>query len=223
MADTGAMGPRQESLLRQDSDKDGVPPTLQISRDQSHIYRINGKRVPGFTEIARAIGIIPDNAFYTEAGRAEGVALHEWAHFLALGGVPKSEPDERIAGRVSAFRAFLKESRFRFVGGEQMLYHPTLLYCGTPDLWGDISGRMTVIDLKRGGKLPWHPLQTAAYAELLRQSGVDIRARRCLYLHEDGSYRFDEHKDGADSGCWRAIVCAYHARSHYIRQEKSNA
>lgn len=182
--------------------------------EKTHLYTYEGRPVPGFSEICKALGIIKPNPFYTADGRAEGNAIHQWLLFLAKGYESNEAPDPRIAGRVEGIRKFLRESAFRFVGGEEPQYCADLGYCGSPDLWGIIDSRTCVLDCKRGAKMKHHALQTAAYRLLLSDNRFNARQRFCLYLR-DGDYRLIEHTDDQDEKRWRAIVSAYNASQFY--------
>lgn len=182
--------------------------------DAEHRYSFNGVRKPGFTEIAKAMGVIEGNAFYTEAGRAEGDALHLWLNFLGQGNEPDIDPDPRIAGRVEGIRKFMRESGFSYLGGERCVYAYRGDFCCKPDLWGEIGGRPSIVEAKRGAKLPWHRLQTAAQYLALNDSGEVILDRYALYL-KDGDYRLEAHRDKEDMRRWEVIANAYHAASFY--------
>ena len=182
--------------------------------EKTHRYSEDGRHVPGFSEICQALGIIKPNPFYTPEGREEGIALHSWLHFLAIGNEPSEPPDERIAGRVEGIRKFLRESKFKIVDGEKIMLCRGFGYCGRPDLWGSINGRTCVIDAKRGSKMKYHALQTAAYRFLLAANGFSARQRYALYLI-DGDYRLIEHTDPQDERRWQAIVSAYNAVKIY--------
>lgn len=187
-----------------------------IRLDENHVYWRGTARVPGFTEICKNLGVIGDNPFYTEEGRAEGVAIHQWAIFLASGQEPDESPDDRIAGRVEGYRKFLRESGFSFKGGEEPVYHSSLVYACTPDPYGDLNGVLSVIDIKRGSKEPWHPLQTAAQKMALASNGIFAQNRYGLYLM-DGDYRLIPHTDKADEMRWTALVTAFHAKTFHTK------
>lgn len=187
--------------------------TYQITLDKEHKYEVDGVRRPGFTEIAKDMGVIKDNPFYTAHGRDEGTALSEWNLFLAGGGEPEYEPDACIAGRVKGFRKFLKDTAFTLEGGEGLLFSK-LNYCCKPDLWGRIGTSKVLVEAKRGAKLKWHRLQTAAQAIALRENGFAVQKRLGLYL-SDGGYSLELHDDKQDEERWRALVMAYHAKRFY--------
>lgn len=186
-----------------------------IRLDAEHRYYLaDGRRVPGFSEILRDLGVTEENKFHTEFGRERGSAIHQWVRFLAEGGVPDSVPDERIADYIAQFQKFIEESRFRFKGGEEPVYHPSLGYATTPDLYGDLNGILSVIDVKGGAKELWHSLQTQAQKSALCANLIPIINRYSLYLKPD-AYRLVQHTDAGDDGRWRSIVAAYQAKSFY--------
>ena len=187
-----------------------------LTLDDNHKYAFSGVPVQGFTEIIGDLGITEPSRFYTEAGREEGIALHEWLLFLAQGQEPSAPPDERIAGRVEGIRKFLRESKFSFQGGEEIMYHPGLVYACKPDLWGLINGRLSVIDAKRGAKQCFHVLQTAAQKLALAANKIFCLDRFGLYL-KDGDYRLEAHTDKTDEDRWKVIVAAYHAKRWYTK------
>ena len=154
------------------------------------------------------------NEYYTEQGRADGVALHILSGFLAQGKVPAAPPDERIAGRVEGIRKFIRDTGFKIAGGETPQYDPVLGYACLPDIWGSMGVWTWVIDFKRGGKLPTHRLQTVAQQIALSAGGFRAQKRGCLYLR-DGDYRLDEHTDTRDRGHWRNFVQAWHSKQEY--------
>lgn len=187
---------------------------MDLRLDSEHRYWLGPQQVHGFTEIARAMGIIAENPFYTAEGRDQGTAIHQWLLFLAQGQEPECPPDERILGRVEAIKKFLYETGFKFVGGEKPVYETISRYACTPDLWGHIGQYSAVIDAKRGGKLGWHPLQTAAQRMALACEGFAAQRRFTLYL-SDGSYKLEEHKNNRDFDAWKAVVAAFHTREAY--------
>ena len=195
--------------------------TYKIVLDPEHRYFVDGERKPGFSEICGDLGVTKENRFYTADGREEGVVLHEWLLFLAQGKEPAEDPDPRIAGRVEGIRKFLSDTQFKFQGGETPLYH-ALGFCTTPDIYGYIGNFSWVIDAKRGQKMKFHSLQTAAQKMALLASGFNAQKRGGLYLR-DGDYRLDEHLDRDDEHRWRTLVAGYYAKTFYLEKGAHNA
>lgn len=188
-----------------------------ITLDLDHRYWVpdgtqecGSRQVVGFSELCAAMGVTRPNPFYTAQGRAEGVALHKWLHFLVLGKVPTTPPHPSIAGRVDGIRKFIERSGVKFVGGESPRYDPKTGVACTKDLWGYIGPWSYVIDAKRGAKQKVHRLQTACQSIVLRANDFRPQKRAALYLR-DGDYRFDDHDDRSDETNWLHIVAGYHA------------
>ncbi len=177
----------------------------------THVYTIPGpKTVPGYSEICRDMGVTRPNKFYTEEGRAEGVALHRWLRFLVTGRIPPTPPDPRIAGRVEGINKFIRDTKLILVGGETPRYDPVTRAACTKDLWCYIGGWAWVIDAKRGSRLASHRLQTACQKIVLTANDFRPQKRGALYL-KNGDYKLDEHTDCVDEKNWRAIATGYHA------------
>jgi hypothetical protein len=154
------------------------------------------------------MGVIRPNGFYTDQGRAEGVALHSWLLHLCQG-KPDREAHPSIAGRVEGIRKFLRDSRFGIVGGETPQYDCVTDSAVKPDIWGTINGVRCVIDAKRGARVSWHSLQTAAQWGALVGTAFVARRRGALYLR-NGAYSMDWHDSPEEYQLWRAICRAWH-------------
>ncbi len=181
--------------------------------EATHVYRVKNQIVPGYSEILDAMGY-PKNPFWTEEGRDEGKALHQWFAFLAKGQEPEDEPDARIAERVWSFRQWLRSSKFVCVGAEIPQYEPTLGYACTPDLWGFIGKTPVLAECKRGAPMKRHRLQTAAQAIALEANGFPVSERYALYL-TDSKPIPELHDDEEDFECWKTTVSAYNAKEIY--------
>ncbi len=190
-----------------------------VRLDAEHRYWVpvphGENEVPGYTAIARDLGIAKDNPFWTEEGRAEGTALHRWIHYLCQGKTPKSEPDYRIAGRVAGIKKFLSESDFRFAGGEEPRYVPAHRFSCTPDIYGYMNGFSVNIDVKRGAEKKSDILQLAAQKIALCANGFQVQKSFNLYLN-DGDFRLKERMVRPHEARWNMFVASYHAKMDYI-------
>ena len=182
--------------------------TVELSAD--HVYTVGGIRKPGVNEILSLY--FPPSNFYTEAGKQKGTARHSWYHALIQGLEIASEPDERIAAEIAGFRKFMAEVKPRYILGEASFGAPG--FCGTPDLYCELAGRLAVVDFKPANAQPRWKLQTAAYQTLLTANGHPVQDRYALRLLP-GDYRLDAHKDAGDLPRWRAMVFGYAARRFY--------
>jgi len=189
-----------------------------VNIDGDHIYRTPDRVIrPGFSEIVAAMGVCRENPFWTEGGRQRGTATHQWAAFAAEGKHTNQEPDERIRERVYRFRKWLDFSGFKTQGAEIPLYDPLNNFCCTEDLFGVMHGATWVVELKNGGPLKIHALQTGAQKIALAANGFGAIKRGGLYL-KDKKVRLIEHPDRGDMHRWRKIVAGYHAMSRAERE-----
>jgi hypothetical protein len=108
----------------------------------------------------------------------------------------------------------MADVRPEYVSGELPYFHPTLQYCGTPDLVCKLAGRLSIIDFKPKSKAKRTKVQTALYYSLLRANGIMILDRYELRLY-DGIYRLDRHEDPSDVRRAEIMVAAYHAAQFY--------
>lgn len=144
---------------------------------KKHAYRINGRPAPGTTTIITSV--VGENPFWTPAGREAGKATHTAIYYEAQNDLNYASLAEETKPRLEAYQKFCLDMGFKPTLLEQPLYHPTLLYCGTPDQ-AEID--RCVADFKNGPHLPQHALQLAAYAFMLpnpwryERWGVHLRA-----------------------------------------------
>lgn len=177
-----------------------------------HIYRLAGQRVLSVTQVLKAVGLI-DDEWYTEESRIRGSYVHKAITFEEREGLDDASIDERLAGYVAAYRAFVQEARPGACSLlEQQLADPVLRYAGTPDQVRLLFGGFALIDHKTGPAAIWHPLQTAAYDRLVHVADPSVpRLRRfALYLRKDGTYRLQEHTGRNDFKVFQAALAVAH-------------
>lgn len=149
-----------------------------------HEYRINGRRVPGVTQVLS--DLIPGyraSDWYLQRGRA----VHAAAAFVARG--IAFEHDPRIAGQVEAVRRFYREIDPIVQFTELPVYSERYQYAGTLDLIYMIkNGRSLILDFK-ASLTPSTIYQCAAYA---LAAPVKIRYGVGVELHADGTYKMSE-------------------------------
>ena len=158
---------------------------------ETHQYWLGDKRVPGYSEIVRDMGVVKDNPFWSDTGREIGIALHAWLLHLAELKPEVAEPDPRIAGKVGGIRKFLRESGFKFQFGEVPQYDPVSRYACTPDLCGHLGNFSVNIDAKAGAAHKSHVLQLAAQRIALKAGGFHVQKSFSLYL-KNNDYRLVE-------------------------------
>ena len=159
--------------------------------ENEHVYLVDGVPKPSVTEILNPItagGYGAINAAVVEYARERGSMIHEITQMIDFGDKP-FVPME-ISGYVRAYLSFLRDYRPVWHGIETIVYDDESDVCGTVDRYGEIDGRMAVVDLKvQAAPSVANKIsvcaQTAEYGRALKIKDPD---RFALYLHSDGTY-----------------------------------
>lgn len=177
---------------------------MQVLRDDSHKYTIDGVRVPGVTEVIAAAGYMGNTAYYNDDARDKGTDVHRICELHDKGTlVPEQialcHPGKpEYYGYLEAWKKFRAETGFVPTEIELIVGHPTLLYAGTLDRTGEYCGCETVADIKSGSPVWWHAVQTAGYGGLVST----LVPRIGVYLKDTGRYVVYEHDDYMDWDKW---------------------
>jgi len=152
---------------------------------ETHTYTLDEKKLPSVTEILNAEGLILQNndPWYMLRGKY----LHEAVKMHLQGILDPESLDPILTPYFRGFEAFLTTTGFVVQGFETPYYHPQYKFAGTPDIIGELNGKLTFIEIKTGNPAKWHILQLSAYMELLQSNGIKIQDGAILYL-DDGKY-----------------------------------
>lgn len=179
----------------------------------SHIYSVEGERLPSVTQILQGCGIVDLSGVPVQAldyAAERGTAVHRFCEFLDQGEADWAQIEGTpLEGYCRAYAQFREDTGFspRLVEHRFSASVHGMRYAGTVDREGDIGGRATVLDLKTGTteQRSWC-VQLAAYALGLRESGRPLRARAALHLRADSSYRLIDYRDPRDEQVWLAAL-----------------
>jgi hypothetical protein len=195
---------------------------MNITLDESHVYRVDGIIKPGVTSILDYNGLISEFC-KQEFAAQKGSAIHVAAKLLFQDELDWDSIDKRIFPYVHSLALFVKHTGFKATSTETSGYYEHLDYCGTWDVTGmfpagshdgDFAMRAKgynmlddwVIDLKSGAPAKWHKLQSAAYLPLSLAGN-----RGALYLQADGTMaKFVEHKDPGDWSAFYSCLQIFH-------------
>lgn len=153
---------------------------MGLTRDENHIYRLNGEVLPSITQILSDVGVVDYGAVpqdQREAAMAKGRLIHLQTELDDRGVLDESIAD---MGYVDGWREFREAWGFKPIHRERMLYHPQYLYAGQPDA----EDSQTVVEIKTGKPQSWVKYQLAAQAAL-----CNVRQRVCVELPGNGTYR----------------------------------
>lgn len=177
--------------------------------EAAHRYEFNGVEVPSVTQILKVIdgdilaGIPPD---VLERKRQIGTATHRAIELMHNNELDWETVDEAVLGYLNAWAAFIADTDFKVGLFEHRVYHETLGYAGTLDLFGVLSGKPTLIDIKTSAAIyPSVGPQTAGYLHAL---AVDAD-RYAVQLKPDGSYKLHPCKNRRDLNVFLAALTIY--------------
>lgn len=180
--------------------------------EDTHRYYLGDKILPGITGILKTC-LYTDPTYYTEESRVRGTNVHKAIQFLNKGTLNWATVIDQYLGYVIAYEKFVKDWNLKLSLYELPLYHPDLLFAGTPDLVGSVlDGVPAIIDIKTGPIMKWVALQTAAQELLVRAWNPDkaMRYRRWgVKLNVDGTYSKPvEFKEMRDEAVFRTLNMA---------------
>ena len=154
--------------------------------------------LPRVTEILQGAGLI-DTTWFTDEGCLRGTAVHAACHYLDEGDLDEDSLDPALRGYVEAYKKYWQDigplgngvgNPHKWEWIECPKQDPLGLYRGTPDRIAVVRPR-ELWDIKTGGALRWHPIQLAAYVNMLDDPYAYRRFG--VYLKADGSYSVHEY------------------------------
>lgn len=164
---------------------------MSVTLDEAeHRYHVDGREVPSVTTVLSPYtGLEYVNRDLLEAAAALGTDVHAAVHLYNTGRL--AHCPEHIEPYVDAWRKFLDESGAVVLESEVRVYSAKYGYAGTLDNilhWNDTD---TLTDIKSGSVVPKTVgPQTAAYVHAVNEMrGTNLRARRCIHLRPDGTYK----------------------------------
>jgi hypothetical protein len=184
-----------------------------------HRYYLGDEELPSVTQILVRAGRINASNFTPEAAD-RGRLVHRVAELIDYQQAGRPTVGASWAGRIAqwtaehpaltgyaeAYRAFAHDFRPDYYAIEQPRFSARYRFAGRPDRQArrlqHQRGR-AIVEMKSGGHLPWHALQTAGY-QMLKATG----ARFLLYLQPGGRYRFQRVTDITDYMDFRRDLAA---------------
>jgi hypothetical protein len=176
---------------------------------EKHIYTYDGAVLPSVTGILESEGYI-DSRFFTEAARIRGTYVHKACELDDLNDLDIEALDPALLPYLTAWREARKAlgiPKFNPENIERRIVSLRYRYAGTLDrLYLDL-----LADIKSGAKSPTYSLQTAGYKIGHEEmTGEKIKRRVSVYLHEDGTFEIDPHKDATDETIFLCATKQHH-------------
>lgn len=180
-----------------------------LTLDDSHVYRLYGRVLPGSTQVLKDLGII-NTDYYSVDAALRGTAVHDLTSLYCQydGDFHWPSVDERYVGYVRGWEAFKKTTGFKTVMNEDLVLGDG--YATLVDRVGILNGRCVIVEIKTGPRPAWVGLQTEMQRQaILRHREVHLYvplARFCLELRADGKYKLTECTGATDAYDVQACV-----------------
>lgn len=172
---------------------------------KAHQYFLGSTELPGITWVLKDNGLLPE-FFANDEALKRGTFVHKCCELLDHNDLNWDSVPDKYMGYVIAWERFRKTTGFVPEINEKSMYHPLLMFAGTPDregyvLLGERCERW-IVEIKTGEPLPATALQTAAHELLIsaQPGAIQVpRKRLAVKLNENGSYHlskpYRDHRD----------------------------
>lgn len=187
-------------------------PNLTI--DDQHVYRLDGKIIDGVTQIMHGAGIM-ETEWVTPSALSRGRAVHYACHLIDTDGLDWDTLHPELHGYVRAWERCKSETGMEIIDSEVMRYHPKLLFAGTRDkrvVWNKDTFKLDLKTVKTIGAAgpKWAKFQIAAY-DILDPSPDRARPDRAasIILYPDGTWRPEVHNDYNAAACFISFLTTF--------------
>jgi hypothetical protein len=176
-----------------------------IALSESHVYTVDGKIVPGVTDVLAPLTCWDKvNPELLAWHRTRGQHAHRAIELWNDGDLDEEDLDPQLVPFLNGWRKFVKDTGFHVTHGEQKVYHVGLGYAGMLDIRGIMRRVPWLIDLKLGApQKTWGP-QTAAYVDALAVAERP-RRRACLRLL-DNDYKLFPQNNPRDIAIFQSCL-----------------
>jgi hypothetical protein len=210
--------------------------------EEDHSYRLNGRRIPGITQVLGDLGYYKGSGWYTESSRRRGQAVHN-----ACALVDEHCPDattveevldvldlgEAVLPYLTGYLLFKAETGYTPLLREQPTFLPDLNIAGRFDSFGQMPNSHVLVDFKTWSPAPTTlknrrdvEIQTQFYImgiqTIKRFSSLVDPARIVVCLPGNNSYRAYPIKSN-DIGILRCLAAIWWDRQNAGLIESSQA
>lgn len=178
-----------------------------LFEEASHTYTLDGKRLPSVTQVLEPLsGYAGIPAHILQNAAERGTAVHKICELYNNGILGEFDP--ALAGYLEAWKNFLLMSKLEVIFSELRMFHPTLHYAGTMDIFGVCKRKKIVLDIKSSAELmPSTGPQTAAYEELVKVTLKETAQERWgVLLRADGTFKIVKCSDRTDWATFRSCL-----------------
>jgi len=183
--------------------------------EERHEYRIDGYLVPSVTTIIRPLQSMGGSDAAREYKRQIGKALDTAVTLWEQQDLDIDSVDQAVLPFFEAWLAFKKDTGFRVLLNQPIVYSKKLRFAGMPDLLGtriwDSQLPTELLDTKCVWAMdPVTAIQTAGYSiAALESLGIRITKRGGVQLLRDGTYKFYPYNESNDEYVFRSLLNIY--------------
>lgn len=187
-----------------------------LTLDENHIYRLNGVIIPGYSEVASAMGITNFSGIsdlVLEPARKFGTAGHYATRLWDEKRLDESSLSTPLIPCLEAYKSALVEHKIEILPEyiEKPIYSPIYRYGTTPDRICLVNGELSILELKFVEQMSKATgIQTAA--QKLAVEGyykIKIKCRYGLQITQEGKAILDSYKNKADENTWLCFLGSY--------------
>jgi len=154
---------------------------------ENHQYRVDGVIVPSVTQV---LSILNDYSQVDEktllASMDFGKKVHRAIELLNNDDLDEESLDDAIKPYLEHWEKFCTDFKMTEPTSEHRMYHPTLNYAGTIDIYCFLDGVLSIIDIKTGAVSKSAAPQVAAYKAMYEAFiGHKVEQTFILQLNED--------------------------------------
>lgn len=160
--------------------------------EDTHTYYLDGLKIPGYSEIAKATGLVDFSGVRKDILRAAsnfGTAVHSMCELWDKGVLNVKKLDPNLKPYLEGYRKFLLKYEPDLYPEwiEQPTYSPKWRFGVTPDRLATIRRKLTTYEIKATASIHKSvAIQTAAQALAIEgRIGVKIKQRMCVRLVPD--------------------------------------
>ncbi|MDN5880951.1 MAG: PD-(D/E)XK nuclease family protein [Nitrosospira sp.] len=188
--------------------------------EETHTYTLDGERLPNVTSILDPLNdlwrVPPD---ILERARLFGTAVHKTVEFYEAGDLDEATLDPALVRVLAQYKEAIRQTGWRVVESELIVYHPTFRYAGKLDLIVEVPGarRLALVDVKSGSVTDSAGPQTAAYQkgyEAMERGAAKIGNRYRLRLTET-DYHVDALNDPTDWNIFQSCLNVHTWRKNH--------
>lgn len=183
-----------------------------------HEYKLDRNRVNSVTQILDANGLsdfshVPPDVL-KRAGEF-GDAVHAMTVLDDLDDLDEDSLDPELFPYLAAWRKFKRDSGFKIIGMEKIVYSGKYLFAGTYDRLGIFNNKLTLLDIKSGAYnkvvVKNTGIQTAGYAAAYDENEGKkfkerIKQRLGVWLKETRDYKMEIFTNKSDYAVFRAAL-----------------